>query len=374
MNVRAEYPVRVLCLFTIMNRGGAETMCMNLYRHMEREKIQFDFLVYYPEKGIYEDEIKSMGGRVFRIPHPSNLLAHISAARTFFHEHPEYRIVHNHMQSNGALICAEAKKAGVPTIIYHSHSGALPILTKDYKLTLRRARNRLLNHIAINNSTFIFACGAAAANTIPADRTVLPLNNAVDLQLFRFSPQIREIMRKQLGCDDKLVIGHVGRFDSNKNQAFAIDVFEEVIKKEPNAELWLIGDGVQRQQIEQRVKKSGLEDKVRLLGIREDIPRLLQAMDAFLFPSIAEGLPVSCIEAQAAGLPCIFSAGFDPTTVITDHCRILSLKESPERWADTVLRMKNKERKDTFSELKSAGYDIEETSRQMEEFYLSREL
>ncbi len=368
-----DHAIRVLNLFTVLNRGGAETMCMNLYRHIDRKRVQFDFLVYHEERGIYEDEIEALGGHVYRIPHLKNLPAHINAANAFFVEHREYTAVHNHMQCNGAFICRAARKSGIGTIIYHSHSGPLSVFENGMKIALRRIRNNILNRIALSNSTVYMACGQNAGLAIPEKyKPIKIIQNAIDLDMFKYDPSIRERIRKNEKCGDKLIIGHVGRIDAKKNQSFAIDVMRELIRINPKTELWLVGDGVLRQQIEEKAKNIGIADKVRFWGVRTDISELLQAMDVYLFPSIAEGLPVACIEAQAAGLPCVFSDGFDPHTVVTDNCQVLPLKQGPGVWAKTVQEMAKRPRVDKTEMIRQAGYDIAETSRFMQEFYLSR--
>lgn len=364
--------IRVLCLFTILNRGGAETMCMNLYRNIDRNKVQFDFLVYHKEKGVYEEEISSLGGRIYRISHPMNIRQHIKDAREFFNNHREYRIVHNHMQSNGCIICREAKRAGIKTIIYHSHSAKVPMITKSPMLTLRRARNFWLNSIAIRNSNYFFACGESAAEALPTHLNVTIIRNAISIDQFKYDYRTRCKIREEFNCSNKLVVGHVGRFDRNKNQVFAIKVYKKVLEKKPNSELWLIGDGVFKDRIVDKIKEEGLQKSVRLLGVRTDVSELLQAMDVFIFPSIAEGLPVSCIEAQTAGLQCVFSNGFDTNTVVTDNCRVLSLTDPLEKWANVVIDLGQIERTDTSDNVRRAGYDIKETSKFMENFYLSK--
>lgn len=348
-------------------------MCMNLYRHIDRKKIQFDFLVYHQEHGDYEEEIESLGGAVYRIPDIKKLPAHIKGAKDFFANHKEYVAIHNHMQSSGGFICREAHKAGFRMIIYHSHSGPLPIIANNPKWTIRRIRNILVDKIALKNSNYFIACGEDSAIAIPQKyHPVTILRNAIDLDLFRYDPKTRQRIRKADKCENTLVIGNVARIDQNKNQIFALEVFKKLLSKHSNSELWLIGDGELKPEIEERIKKYSLMNKVRLLGIRTDVNELLQAMDVFLFPSISEGLPVSCIEAQAAGLQCVFSDGFDPHTIVTPNCRVLSLSEEPDTWADIILEIYKKDRTDTSDIIRMAGYDIKQTAKFMESYYLSK--
>ena len=276
------------------------------------------------------------------------------------------------MQSNGALICSVAKKAGIQTIVYHSHSGPIPIITEHLKLTLRRMLNYCLNRVALNSCTDHLACGKNAASAVPIKYHPKILNNAIDLKHFEYNIKTRNKKRKEFNCENKFIIGNVARFDPNKNQSFSIDVFNEVLKIMPDSQLWLIGDGVSRASMESKVKSLGLEGKVLFLGVRSDVNELLQAMDVYLFPSIKEGLPVACIEAQAAGLPCVFSDGFDPSTIVTDNCQVISLDASPKKWAKVIASLNSFDREDTTNRLRSEGYDISKTSKVIEQFYLSK--
>ena len=386
------YPVRVLCLFTLLDRGGAETMCMNLYRNIDRTKVQFDFLVYYPQRGEYEDEIETLGGHVYRIPHldPKNLIAHIQGARSFFREHPEYKIIHNHMGENGALICHEAKRAGVRTIIYHSHVDLAPLIIKQnevkqsngnqktsnplfcYIVDKKELKLRLLYPIAMRSSTNYFACGENAAKVFrwKKDAAII-IKNGINIERFMFNKNLRERKRKELACGDKFIVGNVARLNANKNQNFAIEIMRELVKLRPNAEMWFVGQGPILDALQVKTHQLNLQDKIRFLGVRSDVNELLQAMDVFLFPSISEGLPVSCVEAQAAGLPCVFSDGFDPNTVITENCKVISLQQNPKNWAEAINSFVNFRREDTSGEIRNAGYDVQETAKWLERFYLS---
>lgn len=363
--------IRVLNLFTVMDRGGAETMCMNLYRNMDRSKVQFDFLVYYSKKGSYDDEIEALGGHVYRIPHLKDLPAHISGARRFFREHKEYAAVHDHMGSNGAFICREAKRAGVATIIYHSHGVPGPIFGVPIKLGFKRIIGRVFNKITYRSCNIYFACGNEAAKSV---REISPnvhvLKNAINIGRYTFNADIRQSVREELHCGNALTVGNVARLDDNKNQKFLIDLFQQLLPLHPDSLLLLVGDGVSHDELKKHADDLGIADKVKFLGVRNDIDRLLQAMDVFVFPSIKEGLPVACIEAQAAGLPCIISDSFDPATAVTDRCMALSLDDPMEKWVRCILDAGKLERVDTTQAIRDAGYDIRETSRRMQQFYI----
>lgn len=363
-------PIRILCLFTILNRGGAETMCMNLYRHIDRSKVQFDFLVYCPEKGMYDDEVERLGGHVYRIPHLKHPYAHLRGARAFFRTHPEYRIVHNHMQQNAAIICREAMRAGVPTVIYHSHAGRVRLIERSARKTARRFADVVAHGMAISNSNVFLACGEEAQGVLPARCTSHIIRNAIDLLAFDYDVEVRRVVRQNMNCSDRLVIGNVARFDDNKNQSFSVQVIDRLIKRGVDAELWLVGTGDTEERVRQQVFSLGLQGRVRFLGVRTDVSALLQAMDVFLFPSKAEGLPVACIEAQAAGLPCLLSDGIDSHTAVTDGCMFLSLSDPKDTWADKIQALSVRQRVSTLAEMRAAGYDVQETAAYMQSFYL----
>lgn len=376
--------VRVLCLFTLLDRGGAETMCMNIYRNIDRTKVQFDFLVYYPQRGKYEDEIELLGGHVYRIPHlePKNIVDHIKAARAFFKEHPEYRIVHDHMGENGALICREAKRAGVSTIIFHAHTDYYPVIiwkqchllpTKMPMLSTTECKLRVLLPILMSSATDFFACGENATKVFRRKQSeAVIIKNGIDVSKYAFNETIRERVRKEHQCENAFVVGNVARLNDNKNQSFAIDIMKELVNLVPNAQLWLVGDGNKCDELKKKAESLGLKDKVLFLGIRSDVNELLQAMDVFLFPSKKEGLPVACIEAQTAGLPCVFSDGFDSATDVTGNCRVLSLKEGPVMWASEINKLQGTVRENKEQAVSNAGYDIRKTAAEMQSFYLSR--
>ena len=368
--------IRVLNLFTVLDRGGAETMCMNLYRNIDRDKVQFDFLVYHKERGIYEDEIEKLGGKVYRIPPigPISIFAHIRGAIRFFRNHPEYQIVHDHMGANGAFILWAAKKADIKTRIFHSHFEKQALVTNSIKGTCRRLLLWTLGKIAKRCSNCYFACGHRAAEVFDGRYKVHILNNAIDVEKFRYNKKLRENVRNEYSCNDKVIIGNVARFDANKNQVFLIDVLRCALERRKDIELWLIGDGKRKKELIELSEGMGLKENIRFFGVREDVNELLQAMDVFVFPSIKEGLPVACIEAQASGVPCVFSDGFDPLTVIVpENCKIVSLSESPQVWADTIVKMSTRTRSDKTSQIRKKGYDIKQTAQRMQKYYLSKE-
>ena len=361
-------PIRVLQVFASLDRGGAETMIMNIYRKIDRTKVQFDFVVNEQESVYsYEDEIKELGGRIFHVPKYNiiNYLSYKRAWKDLLSAHPEWKIIHGHHTSS-AFVYLQVAKARNRVTIAHSHTaGRESSLKSNIKVLLRYP----LRYIA----DFLFACSELAAKWMFGKyyTSAYIINNAIDAQKFSFRENIREVKRKELGIENKFVIGHIGRFQTQKNHKFLIDVFKIIHSRNNNAVLLLVGDGELRQTIIEKVENLGLSDNVIFTGVRSDIPELLQAMDVFVFPSLYEGLGIAVIEAQAAGLHCIVADTIPKEAYITDLIESIPLTEKEDIWAERILKYNNGyNRQNTYEEVKSKGYDIYETTRWLEEFYL----
>ncbi len=360
-------PIRVLQVVTHMNRGGLETMLMNYYRNIDRSKIQFDFLTHRPEneKKDYDDEIRSLGGKIYHMPvlNPFSP-SYMKSLDKFFKEHKEYQIVHSHLDCLSAYPLKAAKKNGVPVRIAHSHNTSqernLKYLIKDY------SKRQIPKY-----ATHLFACGQEAGKWMFGKHKFQIMNNAIDAKKFIYNEEVRMEKRKELGIEGKFVIGHVGRFNLQKNHEFLIHCFEAFAEKNSDTVLLLIGNGDLQERAKLQVKAYDLEDNVRFLGLREDIPQLLQAMDLFLFPSLFEGLPVTLVEAQAAGIPCVISDTITDEIMITDRISKVPLDADINQWLDVISSYKQSPRKDTMSEIVEHGFDIEKNARWLEEFYIN---
>ncbi len=355
--------IRVLQVVTHMNRGGLETMIMNYYRNIDKKKIQFDFLVHREKKGQYENEIEQLGGKIYRLPvlNPFSLTYH-KALSLFFDRHPEYRIIHVHQDCLSSILLKEAYKHNVPVRIAHSHSCSQD---KDYKYPIKLVYKRYIPKY----TTHLLACGEMAGKWMFGGADFRVLNNAIDAKKYIYSEQKRTEMRGKLNItNDTLLIGHVGRFSLPKNHTFIIDVFVELLKNK-KCKLILLGEGELLLRIKEKVEKLGVTDSVIFAGLQPNVSDYLQAMDVFLFPSIYEGVPVSLIEAQAAGLPCVISNGISPESIKTNLVKSLSLDESLKTWADTVIRVANTNRTNTYSDIQSCGYDIETNAKWLTNFY-----
>ena len=293
-------PIRVLNLFTIMNRGGAETMVMNYYRNIDRTKVQFDFLVHRDEKGAYDDEILSLGGKIYHmIPiYPQNFLTYKKMLREFFNEHKEYKIIHSHMSELGYFAFKEAKKQGIPIRICHAHNA--PHMW-DLKMIMRTYFKKMM----MSYITHMFTCGNEAGEWLYGKKNLknmIMLNNAVDAKKFEYDKNKANRLKIEMGLKDKFVVGHVGRFNVQKNHIFLLEIFNELYKIDDSSVLLLAGMGEEEDKIKQKVKELNLDNVVRFLGVRNDVDNLMQVFDIFLFPSLYEGLPVTLIVAQSSGL------------------------------------------------------------------------
>ncbi len=365
--------IRVLQVVGTMDLGGAETLIMNLYRSMDREKIQFDFLCHNRIEAKYTDEIRQMGGKLYMVEG----ISHVGPIRyqknlyKFFKEHPEYQTVHSHHDLLSGVILNQAKKAGVKNRYSHSHS------TYDTKTLSGALQKRVFQSFFSRSVTHAFACGDAAGKALYRGRLkrsfeVLP--NGISAQNFAYDSESRERFRRELQIEDQPVIGHVGRFVSQKNHVFLIQIFAEMVKRKENIHLALVGEGALQPQIKEQVQKLGLADRVHFLGSRRDIPDILCGMDLFLFPSLCEGLSVAMVEAQTAGVPILTSTSVSSEAALTDLVKQLPLQQSAEEWARIALEMieagKNADRSVYAAQIREAGFDIGATAQRLQEFYI----
>lgn len=359
-------PIRVLQVVTYMQRGGLETMLMNYYRNIDRSKVQFDFLVHRDFEADYDREILELGGRIYRLPVLNPIGAeYLGKLDQFYKDHPEYRIVHSHLDCLAGIPLKYAKKNKVPVRIAHAHNNNQTMNWKyPIKLFFRRNITKYAN--------YLLACSREAGNWMFRTNRFEVLNNAIDAKQYIYDKNVRDKVKKELHIEqNKLVFGHIGRFLTQKNHKFLIEVFKKIVEMHPDSILLLIGDGELQQNIKEKVRQEGLESRVIFAGIRGDVPQLLQAMDVFIFPSLFEGLGIVIIEAQAAGLPCLISER------VPDECektkglvQKLSLDSGAERWAETALQCVKIKRRNTLKEIQTAGFDIVRTATKLQQFYL----
>lgn len=366
-------PVRVLNVLGTTNLGGAESRVMELYRALDRDKVQFDFLVHTGKEGQYSEEIRRLGGRIYSVPRFRllNLLSYKKALRKFFREHHEFAAVHGHMTSTASIYLPVAKKAGIPVTIAHARSaGVSP--------GLKGLATRMLRYPLKYRADYCFTCSAEAAEAVYGRKwvekgNVWTIPNAIDPQRFVFDVAVRAQVREELGLKDQFVIGHVGRFGFMKNHTFLVDIFAELCKMRDDAALVLIGKGELEGQIREKAGSMGLSDKVFFLGNRFDVERYYQAFDYFVFPSTFEGLPGSVAEAQASGLCCLVSDKVTREAALTGLVTYKSIREPAANWAGEIMRNAKAalERKDMRAAIAAKGFDVRRQAAAMEAFYIS---
>lgn len=365
--------VRVLHVIGIMNRGGAESMLMSLYRNIDRSKIQFDFIEHSLEPAVFDEEIEALGGRIYRCPQYTgiNHCAYKKWWRDFFIEHQtEYQIIHGHIGSTAAIYLKIAKENGLYTIA-HSHSAGTDHSAKDLLFKILSFRTRKI-------ADYFFACSKAAGidrfgSEVTQGINYKVLNNAIDTKKFRYDVKKRNNVRNDLGLTNQILIGHIGRFTSEKNHIFILKVFKELYKLNDNCRLILIGDGPLRHQIEKQASDLGISNAVIFTGVRSDVEEFIQAMDLFLFPSIYEGLGIAFVEAQTSGLPCVISEKVPTEGILTENLvTIKNLEDTPLSWAEHILGRIGEERKDRSAEITLNGYDIAETAKWLGDFYINK--
>ncbi len=339
-------PIRVLQIVHRMDRGGIETWLMNVLRNIDRERYIFDFMTYTTERCAYDDEIRSLGARILPCVPLSQPLHHLRAVQQIICREGPYDVVHAHGDLDIGVPLRAAAQAGVPVRIAHSHNAPASehrrLRSHLIRPVMRRWMEQYMTHgLGCSEVACTYQFGA----DWKFNQHCRVLHYGLNWEAFE-RPADEHSIRAQLGLpQDALVIGHVGRFDPQKNHIFLLDVAQRVASLRPDAHFLLVGDGVLRSAIQEQARALGLDNRVIFAGVRPDIPKLLQAMDVFLFPSFFEGLPLAMLEAQAAGLPCVISDLIsDETTVIEQQVRRLSLKASIDDWATTVLEMSKQAR------------------------------
>ncbi len=375
--------VRVLHVLGTVDLGGAESRIMELYRSIDRSKVQFDFLVHTKTDGHYSEEIKAMGGQIYSLPRFKvvNIRAYRKAAREFFRTHTDYTVVQGHMTSTAAIYLPIAKKEYVRqgkalTTAAHARSAGVDRGIKGWITKCMRYPLRY-------RADYLFTCSKEAGISVYGQASVRKgkvwtIPNAIDAARFQYNPVVRAKVRKELGIEDKFVIGHVGRFGFMKNHAYLVDVFAELCRRKEDCALVLSGKGEKEEEIRKKLQELNLLDKVRFLGNRFDVERYYQAFDYFVFPSIFEGLPGSVAEAQAAGLHCLVSDRITKEVALTELVSYRSIEEEPRNWAEEILEhaeaaCRREGMPLAVAQIKEKGFDVREQAVQMAQFYMTGE-
>lgn len=364
--------IRILHSVSYMSRGGIETMLMNYYRNIDRTKVQFDFLCNSNLHGAYDEEILSMGGRIFRTPgfSPLKRRAYKKYMRELFEAHPEYQIVEAHNGPLGRYAMKAAKDSNIPIRIYHAHGADLRF---DLKWPIKYYCMKMLKY-SMNKH---FVCSEKAGRFYMGDDVIdrgdfhfIP--NAIAIENFLFSKTTRDNLRKEFHLEDKLVIGHIGRLSPQKNHKFILDTFAELHRINAKTHLVLVGDGEWHDLVVNKIKSLGLTENVTLTGSIPNPQDWYQAFDLFFMPSLWEGLPVTGVEAQASDLPCVFSSAVTQEVALTDKTEFISLDQPREYWVcrlnDIIMHLTP--RRDMTSTITQKHYNIKEEAKYLQNLYL----
>lgn len=359
--VNSDCPRRVLHVIGAMDRGGAETLIMNVYRNIDRSILQFDFLVHETRECDFDSEIRALGGSIFSIDRLNgiNIVSYIKQCRVFFRTHHNYCAVHVHIGSSACFVIKEAKKFGL-FCIAHSHN-------TNPSLSFLEIGFRLFSYPTRYIADYYLACSREAGvdrfgNSVVTSNRFSVLNNGIDVKRYKFSSKSRFSMRRDLGiAPEQKAICHIGRFSDEKNHEFLLKAFAKCGGGEFDGRLFLIGRGPLRNNMEQLAAELNIRDKVVFLGVRSDIPDLLMAMDLFVFPSKWEGLGIAAIEAQASGLPCILSPALPDMAVCSPYAYKMDSLNSTAAWAERMVDepiRADSDRIDGVNYVGESGFDI----------------
>ncbi len=368
-------PKRVLHIVGAMNRGGAEILLMELYRNMDKTKIQFDFIVHGREKGIFDDEIVALGGKIFNLENrfSSNPIKYLQEWYCFFVRHPEYECIHSHLNDMSGYVLWMAKKAANRVTIAHSHV-SYPQIDILRRITWWLGRKLITDYADV-----MLGCSAAAivylSGLAPDNLNRIVMKNAIDIPCFSFDNKLRDSVRQEFHADQEtFIIGNVARFGEEKNHRFILSVFQAVLAAHKNSLLVLIGTGTLVTAIQEEAKQMNIASRVKFLGDRSDVHEILNAMDVFIMPSLYEGLGIVLVEAQANGLPCVASDTIPQEADIhTGLMNFISLQENVNIWRDAVLQVNRADNTaDPQVAAKLAGYDIHEVAFWLQSFYINK--
>lgn len=364
--------VRILQELSTLDGGGVAKLLYDYYRNIDHNKVHFDFVISnYYDKGIYEDYFTSQGCKIFKIVKKiENKEKYLKQIEEII-RNGDYDVIHSHYGIFSHEVMEIAKKYGIKKRIAHSHIAYEPIDN------FQKLKNIIHRKLAVANTTDLFACGRDAGiymwgKSAVKNGKVHIMKNAVDTSKFAFSNEKRIEKRKVLGVEDKFVIGIVGRLSEQKNYPFLWRVYKKVLEKRNDTALIVVGRGTEEKEIKSLAKKMGIYDKISFLGIRDDVPELLNAMDLFVFPSLYEGLPVVLVENQSNGLMSFASDKITNEMAVTDLVKFLPIEGTEDQWAEEICNYKPSIENREFyrQQIIDNGYDIKSASLEMQNFYL----
>lgn len=390
-----EKPIIVLHVVGRLDIGGAESRIMDLYRNIDRDKVQFHFMQHTADRCAFEDEVESLGGKVYHVPrfNVKNYFAYKKEWMDFFIQHPEIKVVQGHMTSTAAIYLPIAKKAGVEIAIAHARSAGVDP-------GLKGMLTRFLRRDLYKKCDYRFTCSEMAGDAVFGNqqdqaKKAIFIPNAIDVDKFKFDEETRNQIRYELGIQENFIVGHVGRFSHMKNHKYMLEILEQCIRLEkeknvPEIKFMFLGDGELKEEIMEQAVAMGISSRVLFMGNKRDVYRYYQAMDFFLLPSVYEGLPGTVVEAQASGVPGIMSDSVTAEAVVTDLIQMRSIKEDACVWAKEIMKVSeemsthsketdaytmNIKNRDLYAdEVRQASFDVKEQAKRMQEFYITGQL
>lgn len=377
-----EKPIRILHVLGTTNLGGAESRIMDLYRHMDRDRVQFDFLIHTQKEGFFDQEIEQLGGHIYRLPRFRlyNYLTYRKAVKSFFQKHHSFRMVQGHMTSAASIYLPIAKKAGVATTIAHARSAGVD-------QGLKGSITKWLRRNLAQKCDYCFTCSALAGEAVFGKKAmeagrVTFLPNAIDCPSFTYDVEKKKEMQALLGLENCYIIGHVGRFHYAKNHEYLLRIFAKLVEMEGEnpritkeaffangLRLILLGEGSGMDTMKELAKELQIEELVLFLGNHKNVQDYYQVMDFFVYPSRYEGLPGTMVEAQSSGLRCIMSDRICEEVQVTDLVETRSIDQAPEEWAAYILQQYRYSRKSPIEQMQAAGFDVAAQAEKMMEFY-----
>lgn len=364
--------IRVAIIAGVLHSGGKRNLIMEYYRHIDKTKVQYDFICDSDSNGIPKEEIGKLGGKVYLVPPYKHIFSHLKATYKILKDN-HYQVMHAFDNTLNVFPLFVGKLAGVKVRISESISkGDKNEAKTKIKLVLRLFSHWFATDFMANS----IDCGVWQFGKKTYDEGKIAIfKTVINADANAFDKVLRDETRKKFGWEDKVIYGFIGRYVDQKNPLFLIDIFNSIAKKQPNAKLVMIGFGELETAMHEKIKEYGLQDRVEDLGRRDDIKQFYNAFDAFLLPSLYEGMPVVGIEAQCAGLPIFFSKNITEETTASELAHYIGLNESPEVWADTIINVVNAnlgKRRSYAEEVKKNGFDSHSEAMRMMKFYLGK--
>lgn len=375
----SNQPVRILHHISDMNRGEAQSFIMNVYRHMDRSRIQFDFVVHTHNPSDYDEEIRALGGRIFILQKPrAGWMGYIYELKSTIQHHGPFHALHSHTYEASVLTLLTSRLFGIDIRIVHCHSISDYTYASSTTKVSRWLKRNMIRRFATNwVSSSITASQALFGYQWSQDRRGRMVRNGIDIGRFTSRLQNPITLREQLHISlEEPIIGHIGRFSSAKNHTFLIEIFEELLYRVPNARLILVGDGALRPQILALIEQKGIQNRVHLLGRRDDISELIQEFDVMVLPSFKDGLPMVLIEAQAAGVPCVVSDVLpEEANLRAGFFAFVCLKQDIAVWVQWLMKAMRSDpvpAEERIRAIRLAGYDIKEVALELEHVYAAQ--